>query len=161
MSLSYLGADDVVADDTRASASSEDHSGMGLCHDGDEGRYVDPSVLQNLEEQLASRDITSRFARDYAEMWGRRQRCLEAALERRDWAVALDAVMSLKVSSAMVGGLRLARLAEKLELVIRGGGDLQSIRAILVLMADHGCATVKELQDSYIREDHIHGSRPR
>ena len=160
MSLSYLDADDAVADDTRASASSEDDS-VDFCHNGDEGRYMDLSVLQDLEDQLASRDITSRFARDYAEMWGQRQSFLEAALERRDWAVALDAVMSLKVSSAMVGGLRLARLAEKLELVIRGGGDLQSIRAILVQMADHGRATVQELQDSYIREDHLHGSRPR
>ena len=116
-------------------------------------RYVDPSVLEDLEEQLASRDITSRFAWDYAEMWGQRQRSLEAAVERRDRAVALDAVMSLKVSSAMVGGVRLARLAERLELIIRGEGDLQGTRAILGLIADHGSATVKELRESYIRED--------
>jgi HPt (histidine-containing phosphotransfer) domain-containing protein len=161
MPLSEQDAGGAAADQTRARASSEGHLGMDLRHNGDEVRYVDPSVLEDLEEQLASRDITARFARDYAEMWGRRQHCLEAALERRDRAVALEAVMSLKVSSAMVGGVRLARLAEKLELVIRGEGDLQSTRAILVLIADHGNATVKELQDNYMREDHIHGSRPR
>jgi HPt (histidine-containing phosphotransfer) domain-containing protein len=161
MPLTYLDADDAVADDTSASGSSEEHSVMDLWHDGDEVRYVDPSVLEDLEEQLASRDITSRFARDYAKMWGQRRRCLEAAVERRDRAVALDAVMSLKVSSAMVGGVRLARLAERLELIIRGEGDLQSTRAILVQIADHGSATVKELQDRYLRESHIHGSCPR
>jgi HPt (histidine-containing phosphotransfer) domain-containing protein len=149
MFLSDLDTDGAVADDTHARASSEGHLVNDLQH-GDEVRYVDLSVLEDLEEQLASRDITSRFARDYAEMWGQRQRLLETALERRDRAVALDAVMSLKVSSAMVGGLRLARLAERLELVIRGEGDLQGTRAILGLIADLGSATVKELQDSYI-----------
>lgn len=124
-----------------------------LRHEGGEGPLVDPAVLEDLEEQLAGPDIASRFARDYAGMWGQRQRCLQAAVERQDRAAALDAVISLKVSSAMVGGVRLARLAERLEVTIRGEGGLEGSRAILALVADHGSATVKELQDRYLRED--------
>jgi hypothetical protein len=133
---------------------------MDLRHNGDDVPFVDPSVLEDLAEQLGSPGITSRFARDYTEMWGKRQRFLQAAVERRDRAAALDAVMSLKVSSAMVGGVRLARLAERLELIIRGEDDLQNTRGILVLIADHGNATVKELKDSYIREDRYPRTNP-
>jgi HPt (histidine-containing phosphotransfer) domain-containing protein len=123
-----------------------------LWNDGEELPLVDPAVLIDLEEQLAGPDVASRFARDYAAMWAQRQRCLDAAVEGQDRAAALDAVISLKVSAAMVGGVRLAGLAERLEVIIRDGSGLEGGRAMLALVADHGSATVKELQDSYLRE---------
>ncbi|BAS16340.1 hypothetical protein AHiyo8_46430 [Arthrobacter sp. Hiyo8] len=63
---------------------------------------------------------------------------------------ALDAVISLKVSSAMVGGLRLAHLAERLEATVRNG-DLGEGADLLAGIAVHGRATVKELRLGYMR----------
>lgn len=154
MSLLYPGADDAVAAYPRAGASSKEHP-IADQHNGDQIRHVEPSVLQNLEEQLRSREITSRFAGDYARLWAQRQRRLEGALESRDREAALDAVLSLKVSSAMIGAVRLAELAEKLELVIRAKDNLQGAGPLLVLMAEQGSATVKELQANYLRKDDI------
>jgi hypothetical protein len=50
----------------------------------------------------------------------------------------------------MVGGLRLAHLAERLEAAVREG-DLKDGAALLAMIAIHGRATVKELQLRYIR----------
>jgi hypothetical protein len=49
--------------------------------------------------------------------------------------------------------MRLALLAEALETLIRDGSDPHSVRGTPALVADHGRATVKELQDSYLREE--------
>ena len=54
-------------------------------------------------------------------MWDQRYNCLASALDRRDEAGSLEAVLSLKTSSAMVGGVQLARLAGELEEAVRGG----------------------------------------
>ncbi|NUU30384.1 Hpt domain-containing protein [Arthrobacter sp. C9C5] len=110
---------------------------------------VDPAALQDLGEQLNSAAVAKGFARDYAEMWGQRYDSLAGALERRDQAAALDAVLSLKTSSSMVGGLRLAELAGELEEAIRGG-DLGRAASLLGDVAARGSETVDELQFSYI-----------
>jgi hypothetical protein len=112
---------------------------------------LDPAVLRDLEEQLGGAGIASDFARDYATLWGQRQGNLVAAVEREDRERALDAVISLKVSSAMVGGARMARLTERLEAFIRGG-DFPGGRVLLAIVERHGNAMVKELQLSYIRK---------
>lgn len=113
---------------------------------------VDVAVLQDLEEQLGRTDIVWNFANDYAVMWGQRQQCIVDSVELEDGAAALDAVISLKVSSAMVGGLRLARLAEALELSLRKG-DLQTGASVLAMISFHGPATVKELQARYLEKE--------
>lgn len=146
MSISGPGAEG--ADHVPAHASSSDPAGPGLRHEGGELPLLDPAVLRDLEEQLGGAGIASDFARDYATLWGQRQGNLVAAVERQDRERALDAVISLKVSSAMVGGLRMALLAEAVEAFIRGG-DFPGGRALAIL-AHHGGATVNELQVSYI-----------
>ncbi len=110
---------------------------------------VDPAALQDLGEQLNNPAVAKGFARDYAQMWDRRYQSLAGALERRDQAAALDAVLSLKTSSSMVGGLRLAQLAAKLEAVIRAG-ELERAAALLGDVAARGSETMDELQFSYI-----------
>lgn len=92
------------------------------------------------------------FARDYAKMWDRRYLSLASALERRDEAAALDAVLSVKTSSAMVGGLRLAQLAGELETAIRAG-DLEHAQSLLGDVAERGGETMDELQFGYILRD--------
>ncbi|MEQ4519389.1 Hpt domain-containing protein [Pseudarthrobacter sp. B907] len=110
---------------------------------------VDPAALQDLGEQLNSAAVARGFARDYAQMWDQRYDALATALDRRDQAAALDAVLSLKTSSSMVGGLRLAELAADLEEAIRSG-RLAEAASRLDDVAARGSETVDELQFSYI-----------
>jgi hypothetical protein len=110
---------------------------------------VDASILEDLEEELNGSELAVRFARDYAAMWDLRYTRLAAAVQSQDRAAALDAIISLKITSTMIGGLRLARLAETLETVIRQG-DFGRGRALMERVADNGDRTVQELQTSYI-----------
>ncbi|MCX6497452.1 MAG: Hpt domain-containing protein [Arthrobacter sp.] len=113
---------------------------------------VDPAALQDLGEQLNSAAVAKGFARDYARMWDQRYASLSTALNRRDQAAALDAVLSLKTSSSMVGGLRLAELASELEELIRSG-ELALAASRLGDVAARGSETVDELQlSSVLRE---------
>jgi len=118
---------------------------------GQELPLVDAAVLQDLAEELGQPDMAWNFANDYAAMWEPRQRFLRDSLGREDRAAALDAVISLKVSSAMVGGLRLAGLAEALESNLRKG-DLRDGASVMAMISLQGHATVKELRLRYIRK---------
>lgn len=110
---------------------------------------VDAGVLEDLEEELNGSELALRFARDYAAMWDQRYSRLALAVENQDRATALDAIISLRITSAMVGGLRLARLAEVLESVIRQG-DFGQGQALMESVAENGDQTVSELQANYI-----------
>jgi hypothetical protein len=110
---------------------------------------VDPGALQDLGAQLDSPSVAKGFARDYARMWDKRYSCLASALDRRDEAGSLEAALSLKTSSAMVGGVQLARLAGELEVAVRGG-DMERASSLLGDIAESGSETVGELQFSYI-----------
>ncbi len=110
---------------------------------------VDPSVLAALEADVDDPAIARRFARDYAELWEGRYARLAAAFEARDWDAALDVLFSLKVSSTMVGGLRLARIAEHMEQSLRNG-EFSDGQALVAVVADYGNRTIQELRSTYI-----------
>jgi hypothetical protein len=110
---------------------------------------VDLAVLRELEADLGSPEIVRNFARDYTLIRRRRHLALARALEKHERATALDAVISLRISSAMVGGMRLAHLAETLQAHI-SAGDLETGEALLASLDDCGSATVEELQLSYL-----------
>lgn len=113
---------------------------------------VDPAALQDLGAQLDNPAVAKGFARDYTRMWDQRYRTLASALERGDLAGSMDAVLSLKTSSAMVGGLRLAQLAGELENALRAG-DIGRALSLLRDVAARGGETVDELQFSYVLWD--------
>lgn len=113
---------------------------------------VDATVLEELDDELAGTGLAQRFARDYAGMWDQRYARLAAAVNNQDIESALDAVISLKITSAMVGGIRLAKLAELLEAVIRLG-DFGQGKVLMARVAEDGCQTVSELQANYILEN--------
>jgi len=106
--------------------------------------WVDAGVLRDLEEQLAGPAIVQRFIHDYVSLWQRRHETLAGAIERQDTEAALDAAISLKVSSSMVGGTPLARLAQNLQEVIRAG-NFPAGEELLSAVGACGRATVKEL----------------
>ena len=110
---------------------------------------VDAGVLEDLEEELNGSELAIRFARDYADMWDQRYSRLALAVDNQDRAAALDAIISLRITSAMVGGVRLARLAEVLESLIRQD-DFRQGQALMERVAEHGGQTVSELQANYI-----------
>jgi HPt (histidine-containing phosphotransfer) domain-containing protein len=70
-------------------------------------------------------------------------------VERGDAAAAMEAVLSLKTSSTMVGGVRLALLAGQFEEQIRNG-HLKNTASLLAAVLECGSATVLELQGSYV-----------
>jgi hypothetical protein len=113
---------------------------------------VDPAALQDLGAQLENPAVAKGFARDYTRMWDQRYRSLSSALERGDLAGSMDAVLSLKTSSTMVGGLRLAQLAGELENALRAG-DIGRALSLLRDVAVRGGETVDELQFSYVLWD--------
>ncbi|MET3140398.1 UNVERIFIED_ORG: HPt (histidine-containing phosphotransfer) domain-containing protein [Arthrobacter sp. UYEF2] len=112
-------------------------------------RWVEPDILAELEEELDGPELAFGFARDYASLWDLRFSRLAAAVHTEDRPAALDAVISLRIASAMVGGIRLSALAQVLEDAIRRN-DFVHGQALLTIVAEHGVRTVSELQASYI-----------
>ena len=112
---------------------------------------VDHAALQELGSQLESPAVAKGFARDYTNMWDRRYQSLATSLDSGDEEAALDAVLSLKTSSAMVGGVRLAELARELEDAIRIR-DAGLAQLLLQEVAESGNDTVDELQFSYLKD---------
>ncbi|ABK04315.1 hypothetical protein Arth_2936 [Arthrobacter sp. FB24] len=110
---------------------------------------VDLLVLQDLETQLAQPAVAKKFALDYIEIWEQRYLNLTNAISGQDLTTALDAAISLKIGSAMVGGLRLARLAEDIESVIRSG-SWDKGQLMLACVSDLGHETVARLRQSYL-----------
>jgi HPt (histidine-containing phosphotransfer) domain-containing protein len=80
---------------------------------------MDPSVLWMLRTELDDDGIWQVFLRDFIEYLPHRNERLRLTLTTGDLAGALDAVLSLKTSSQMVGAERLAYLALELERSIR------------------------------------------
>lgn len=113
---------------------------------------VDPSALRELGSQLDSPAVAKGFARDYTKMWDQRYQSLASSLDSGDENAAIDAVLSLKTSSAMVGGVRLAELARELEGAIRIR-DAERARSLLREVAESGNETVDELQSNYDLRD--------
>lgn len=132
------------ADPGRSQTSSGADPAPVPRNDGYRQALIDPAVLIELAEQLQSPDLAHRFAREYAALWEQRHRRLTIAVEGQDHAAALDAAISLKTSSAMVGGKHLAGLAGKLQALIQAG-DLRAGQVLLPVVADSGRATVNEL----------------
>ncbi|MEV7606258.1 Hpt domain-containing protein [Paenarthrobacter sp. NPDC089322] len=110
---------------------------------------LDLAEFQFLEDQVDNPLTARTFAGDFAKLWSVRLGILEAAVEGGDSTAALDAILSLRTSSTMVGGVRLAILAEQLEEYIRNG-DMGEVQPLLADVAECGDRTVQELMDSYV-----------
>lgn len=141
------GRGDPVADhEPRQTAEKTPH------YRGDHLPMVDPRVLAVLEADVDDPAVARRFARDYTQMWEARYRRLAAAFEAQDRDAALDVLNSLKISSIMVGALRLAALAEHLEQTLRDA-EFNDGQALVAVIAEQGNRTMQELRSTYILND--------
>ncbi|MGR0158665.1 Hpt domain-containing protein [Paenarthrobacter nitroguajacolicus] len=81
---------------------------------------VDRTVLTELQAELGGdQAIIGAFVRNYVALLPWRVSRLHRAMENLDMEDAMDAVLSLKTSSHMVGAICMNRLATELEISIR------------------------------------------
>jgi histidine phosphotransfer protein HptB len=105
----------------------------------DAGRpLVDPSVLDRLRDELAEDEgYCTVFVGNFMDFLPVRMGKLRLALTTGDLPGAVDAVLSLKTSSQMVGAERLAGLATDLERSIREDSPDEPSVALPQLAADY------------------------
>ena len=105
----------------------------------DAGRpLVDPSVLDRLRDELAEDEgYCTVFVGNFIDYLPVRIGRLRLALTTGDLSGAVDAVLSLKTSSQMVGAERLAGLAIDLERSIREDSPYEPSVALPQLAADY------------------------
>lgn len=115
-------------------------------------RWVEPEILAELEAELEGPELAHGFARDYAALWDQRFSRLTAAVQDQDRVAALDAIISVRIASAMVGGIRLATFAQALEDCVRGS-DFGKAHQLLASLAEHGVRTISELRATYIQKN--------
>ena len=86
---------------------------------------LDPSALTRLASELESDDLARSIAQTYLRMLDTRLTRAASALERRDEVDAMDVLLSLRVSSATVGLVRLeSAVLCVIDAVRRGEPDL-------------------------------------
>lgn len=76
---------------------------------------IDEHVLARLEEELEDRHILGEFLRRYLKLLDHRVDRLDHAITARDPEACMDALLSLKTSSAMAGAIALAQAAASVQ----------------------------------------------
>ncbi len=106
----------------------------------------DPQDLERLAADVAHRPFMVSFAQKYSRLLPQRVARIMAATDERDSDQAMDATLSLRVASSVVGTLELVDLARALESCLRAG-DLPGAGACAALLpeaakrADHALTT--------------------
>jgi HPt (histidine-containing phosphotransfer) domain-containing protein len=115
---------------------------------------VDDAALSAL---LASLDqdehAVDGFVDTFIEHWPERLRKAERSIAAQDQAAIYDCALSIKVSSQMVGALRLGTLGSDLERLVRSG-RLDGAVAILQALGTVGEQTIQALGDARGRHYH-------
>ncbi|PPB48890.1 hypothetical protein C4K88_09110 [Arthrobacter pityocampae] len=110
---------------------------------------LDLTVLGDLERQLGEPGPARAFVRDYIAAFGDRYLRLERSITDQDPAAALEAVLSLRSSSIMVGAERLAALASALGTAVSSASP-GSARRALPELERCGLATIGKLETLYL-----------
>ncbi len=111
---------------------------------------VDFAVLSELEGQLDDARPARAFARDYILGFDDRYLRLNSSIGNRDLPAALEAALSLRISSVMVGAARLSAMAETFEAAVTSA-DLDTARRVLPAIERCGLDTIDELDVRYLR----------
>ncbi|WP_051442107.1 hypothetical protein [Arthrobacter sp. H14] len=107
--------------------------------------FVDAAVLQAFENEIGDPVIAREFVQDFVGIWAQRYEKFAAAVARRDKVAALDAVLSIKVTSLMLGAALLAEAASDLEALLRRS-DMDSTLAGMPHLLACGNKTVEVLR---------------
>lgn len=127
--------------------------------DADAVPLLDPAVLERLRTELDDDDgVWKVFVQNFIEHLPHRTEKLRLALTTGDLTGAMDAVLSLKTSSQMVGAERLAGLAMDLERSLRHESvDAEPARVLPRLAADRLRQIVRcARQTTYLLQKYLH-----
>lgn len=113
---------------------------------------VDRKVLHRLEEEFEDPGPAHSFVRDFVAFWDERYLRLAEAVQRHDEAASLDALLSVRIASSMIGAARLARLTANLESSLKRG-HLEAVAEALPHLKHCGDATVRKLTTKYMNAD--------
>jgi hypothetical protein len=104
---------------------------VGRACPGPAAPELDPAALTRLAAELESADLARSIARTYLRMLEGRLSRASDALARRDEVAAMDVLLSLRVSSATVGLVRLeSAVLCVIDAVRRGDPDLARERGV-------------------------------
>jgi hypothetical protein len=116
---------------------------------------VSLQVLRALEEELGDASTGRIFVENFIEIWSSRMGRLTVAVRGMDRAAAMDAILSVKISSAMVGAPRLAMLAEEMQHLVRDAVALRTWSEAMVLVGEIdacGRETMQQLTRQYLQK---------
>jgi HPt (histidine-containing phosphotransfer) domain-containing protein len=116
---------------------------------------VSLQVLRALEEDLGDASTGRIFVENFIEMWSNRLGKLTVAVSMMDRAAAMDAILSVKISSAMVGAPRLAKLSEEIQHLIRDAVALRTWSDAMILVDEIdvcGQETMQQLTQQYLQK---------
>ncbi|WP_193609839.1 Hpt domain-containing protein [Nocardioides lijunqiniae] len=105
---------------------------------------LDTSSLERLARDVSSWPFVVTFAQKYQRLLPERVRRVIAAITDGDLDQALDAALSLRVSSSFVGASELVEIARRLETHLRTG-DLAAARLPLGLIPEAAHRTERAL----------------
>lgn len=110
---------------------------------------VDLAILSQLEGQLNDPRPARAFARDYITGFEDRYLRLTSSIGNRDVPAALDAALSLRSSSTMIGAMRLSEMAASFQTAV-ASDDLDTARRALPAIERCGLDTIDELEGRYL-----------
>lgn len=119
---------------------------------------LDPAVLERLRGELEDDEgVWKVFVEAFIAQMPRRLQNVRLTLTTGDLAGAMDAVLSLKTSSQMVGAERLAGLAADLEQSLREEARTEDPAIVLPRLAADHLRRIKQCaqRTSYVLQDHL------
>ena len=116
--------------------------------DGNEVPLVSRDVLDALEQELEDPEAYATYVRLNHGLWPARHQRLVEAIRAGDATGAMDAVLSLKSASQMIGAMQLAELALTAERALRDG-RLREAEELLQDLEVCGTATMKQISREY------------
>jgi len=126
--------------------------------DGYAPPLLDPAVLERLREELDDDEgVWKVFVEAFIAQMPQRLQRVRLALTTGDLTGAMDAVLSLKTSSQMVGAERLAALALDLEQSLREEARTADPAVVLPRLAADHLRRIKQCAQRtiYVLEDHL------
>jgi HPt (histidine-containing phosphotransfer) domain-containing protein len=132
--------------------------------DGNVSPLLDQSVLSRLRAELDDDEgVWKVFVQNFIAALPQRTERLRLTLTTGDLTGALDATLSLKTSSQMVGAERLAGLALDLERSLRDEARENEPGIVLPRLATEHLGTIKKCarQTTYLLQDYLHPKKDR